>query len=185
MGIDSLRRAVFFDRDGVLNESVVRNGVPRPPASRRELRIVDGAAESVSDVRAAGFLAIGVTNQPDVARGTAPHDEVEAINEEVAAKTRLDAIYTCIHDDADGCDCRKPKTGLLQRASEEFGIDLHRSFLVGDRLKDVECGRTAGCTTIFIDRGYAETPAVTGADVMVATVREAAREILAREDARR
>lgn len=183
MGIASLKRAVFFDRDGVLNEAIVRDGVPHPPASCAELRIVDGAAESVDGVRAAGFLAIAVTNQPDVARGIARRGEVEAINRAVASQTHLDAIYTCMHDDADACDCRKPKPGLLQQASREHRIDLQRSFLVGDRVKDVTCGLAAGCTTLFIDRGYPETPAATGADVTVATLRDAVREILSREKA--
>jgi D-glycero-D-manno-heptose 1,7-bisphosphate phosphatase len=183
MGIAPLRRAVFFDRDGVLNEAVVHGGVPHPPASLEELHIVDGAAESVDGVREAGFLAIAVTNQPDVARGKAERGAVEALNNAVASRTHLDGIYACMHDDADACDCRKPKPGLLQRASREHGIDLRRSFLVGDRAKDVACGRAAGCTTIFIDRGYEETPAETGADVTVATLREAVREILSREKA--
>ena len=174
MGVVALRRAVFFDRDGVLNEAVVREGVPHPPASVADLRVAAGAADVVRAVRDAGLLAIVVTNQPDVARGATTLERVDAINAEIVERLGLDAIYTCPHDDADACDCRKPKPGLLLRAARDHGIDLAESFLIGDRAKDVACGRAAGCTTIFLDRGYAETRKDPGADYTVATLTEAA-----------
>jgi D-glycero-D-manno-heptose 1,7-bisphosphate phosphatase len=184
MGVDRIKRAVFFDRDGVLNESDLREGKPHPPASVRDLRIVSGAREAVARVRDAGFYAIAVTNQPDVARGTAARDSVEAINDAVAAALGLDAVYSCFHDDADGCDCRKPKTGLLERAARERGISLRHSYLVGDRAKDIECGRAAGCTTVFIDFGYDETPPETRADSTVRSISQAVEAIVSREAAR-
>ncbi|HTX59243.1 MAG TPA: HAD-IIIA family hydrolase [Verrucomicrobiae bacterium] len=168
-----MRRAVFFDRDGVLNEAPVRDGVPHPPASLAALRFVDGAEAAVRAVHEAGFLALVVTNQPDVARGTASRTSVEAIDEAVAQRLRLDGVYACFHDDADACECRKPKPGLLLRAADEWKLDLAASYLIGDRVKDVACGRAAGCTTIFIDRGYAETTASPGADASVATLTQA------------
>ena len=171
------RRAVFFDRDGVLNETAVRDGVPRAPSTRSDLKLANGAREAVAIVRAAGFLAIGITNQPDVARGAASRDEVEAMNAVVARDLQLDGIYTCFHDDADGCDCRKPKPGLPLRAAAEHDVDLARSFFVGDRAKDVACGAAAGCTTIFLDFGYAETPRETGAHVVAGSLDEAVRRI--------
>jgi D-glycero-D-manno-heptose 1,7-bisphosphate phosphatase len=173
VGIDGLKRAVFFDRDGVLNDAFVRAGVPHPPASPEQLRIADGAADAVFRVHRAGYAAILVTNQPDVARGTALRADVEAINEKVCRELGLDGWYCCMHDDADACECRKPKPGLLQRAAREHGLDLSECYTVGDRWKDVACGRAAGCATVFIDRDYAETPAQTGADVVVRSLREA------------
>jgi D-glycero-D-manno-heptose 1,7-bisphosphate phosphatase len=172
MGVGALKRAVFFDRDGVLNEAVVRDGVPHPPASVAEVRIAAGAREAVRAVRDAGWLAIAVTNQPDVARGTATLGSVEAINAEIGAQLGVDAFYTCPHDDADGCDCRKPKPGLLERAAREHGIDLPGSYMIGDRAKDIACGKAAGCRTIFLDAGYAETLGTTGADDTVASIKE-------------
>jgi D-glycero-D-manno-heptose 1,7-bisphosphate phosphatase len=172
MGVGPLRRAVFFDRDGVLNEAVVRGGVPHPPASAEDLRIARGARDAVRAVRDAGYLAIVVTNQPDVARGTATLEGVEAINAAVASQLGIDAVYTCPHDDADGCDCRKPKPGLLLRAAREREIDLPASFFVGDRTKDIACGRAAGCTTVFLDAGYGETKSAPGADHTITTLAE-------------
>jgi D-glycero-D-manno-heptose 1,7-bisphosphate phosphatase len=173
MGVAALKRAVFFDRDGVLNEAIVREGVPHPPASVGDLRVAAGAAGVVSAVRDAGWLAIVITNQPDVARGGTTLERVDAINAEIVERLGVDAIYTCPHDDADGCDCRKPKPGLLLRAARDHGIDLAGSFLIGDRAKDVACGRAAGCTTIFLDHGYAETRRDPGADYTVKTLPEA------------
>ena len=178
MGVGTLRRAVFFDRDGVLNEAVVREGVPHPPASVADLRVAAGAADVVRAVREAGWLAIVITNQPDVARGSTTLERVDAINAEIVERLGVDAIYTCPHDDADGCDCRKPKPGLLLRAARDHGIDLAESFLIGDRAKDIACGRTAGCTTIFLDRGYGETHQDPGANHTVKTLAEAAASVL-------
>jgi|SRR5579862_554631 len=165
-----MKRAVFFDRDGVLNETAVRDGTPHPPQSVAELKLVPGAADAVRRVRNAGFYAIVITNQPDVARGTATQQQVDEINAAVAHRLAIDATYACYHDDADGCDCRKPKTGLLVRAARDYGIDLRQSFLIGDRAKDAQCGRAAGCTTVFIDFKYAETPAGVDADAIVTSL---------------
>ena len=176
-----MRRAVFFDRDGVLNEADVRNGKPHPPSGARELRIVPDARMAVASVRNAGLYAIAITNQPDVARGSTTRESVEEINELVAAGLRLDGVYSCFHDDADHCDCRKPKAGLLRQAADDFNVDLSGSYMVGDRTKDVECGRAAGCTTVFIDFGYAETPAHVRADVIAQSLPEAIEAILSRE----
>jgi D-glycero-D-manno-heptose 1,7-bisphosphate phosphatase len=173
-----VKRAVFFDRDGILNEAVVRNGAPFPPHSLEELRIPQEAFDAVARVRDAGYLALAITNQPDVARMTASRAEVEAINERVELVLALDGTYTCFHDDSDACDCRKPKPGLLRAAARERGIDLSQSYMIGDRYKDVECGRSAGCTTVFVDRGYAETPRNTGADVTVSSLRDAVDAVL-------
>lgn len=182
MGVDrALSAAVFFDRDGVLNEAYVRRGKPHPPQSLDELQVFDSACEAVRSVREAGYRAIVVTNQPDVARGAQTRQVADALNEAVATATGADAVYTCFHDDADDCDCRKPKPGLVLRAAREQGIALAESYLIGDRQKDVACGRAAGCMTIFLDRGYAETPPVVGADHTVSSIGEAVRWILSRK----
>ena len=150
------RRAVFLDRDGVINHSVVRDGRPYPPESVEEMRIIAGVGESLAALRAAGFLAIVVTNQPDVATGKQSATIVEAMHARLRRELPLDDIKVCYHGDADGCDCRKPKPGLLLQAAREFGIDLPRSYIVGDRWRDVAAGQAAGCTSFFIDYGYRE-----------------------------
>jgi D-glycero-D-manno-heptose 1,7-bisphosphate phosphatase len=150
------RRAIFLDRDGVLNEALVRDGKPFPPASVTELRITADAPSALAALAGAGLVLIGVTNQPDVARGTQRREIVEAINAEILAVLPLQEILVCYHDDANQCDCRKPKPGLLFRAAAHYEIDLRGSFLVGDRWKDVEAGHQAGCTTVLIGLGYGE-----------------------------
>jgi D-glycero-D-manno-heptose 1,7-bisphosphate phosphatase len=149
-------RAVFLDRDGTLNAAIVRDGKPYPPASRDELVIVPGAREAVAALRRAGFRTIVVTNQPDVAQGKQRREVVEAINAELGAALGLDDVRVCYHADADACTCRKPKPGLLLEAARDWQLDLPASFMVGDRWRDVDAGRAAGCRTILIEAGYAE-----------------------------
>jgi D-glycero-D-manno-heptose 1,7-bisphosphate phosphatase len=154
MGVVDLsgRPAVFLDRDGVLNQSLLGpDGVPRPPAGPLEFTLVEGAAEACRLLGSLGFLRIVVTNQPDVARGAQRRDVVEAINLRLRRSVSVDDIRVCYHDDDDLCDCRKPKPGLLLSAALDFGIDLAASYMIGDRWRDVEAGQRAGCTTILID----------------------------------
>jgi D-glycero-D-manno-heptose 1,7-bisphosphate phosphatase len=151
-----LRRAVFLDRDGVLITAVVRDGRPYPPGSLAEMTLLPGVEDACARLKQSGFLLIVVTNQPDIARGTAAKGEVEAINAELQARLFLDEVCVCPHDDADNCACRKPKPGFLLDAAHRWNIDLAKSFMIGDRWRDVEAGRAAGCRTIFLDYGYAE-----------------------------
>ncbi|HEX7702453.1 MAG TPA: HAD family hydrolase, partial [Kofleriaceae bacterium] len=145
-----MKRAVFLDRDGVINASVVRDGKPYPPAHVDEMELLPGVPEALAALRAAGFQLIVVTNQPDVARGTQTRAAVDAIHDRMRRDLPLDAIYACFHDDADDCACRKPKPGLLVNAAADLGIDLPSSFMVGDRWRDTDAGLAAGCRAIFI-----------------------------------
>jgi D-glycero-D-manno-heptose 1,7-bisphosphate phosphatase len=152
----TMRQAVFLDRDGVLNGAIVRKGGPYPPASLAELKVLPGVVEACTLLRKAGFLTIVVTNQPDVSRGTQGREVVEAINQVLRKRLPLDDIRVCYHDDVDGCPCRKPEPGLLLKAAQDWNINLSASFMVGDRWKDIEAGRRAGCKTVFVDHGYTE-----------------------------
>jgi D-glycero-D-manno-heptose 1,7-bisphosphate phosphatase len=158
MGIGGalMRRAVFLDRDGVINKAVVREGKPYPPAGAGELEILPRVPEALARIREAGFVSIVVTNQPDVARGTTPRAEVEAINADLAARLAIDEFRVCYHDSSDNCDCRKPKPGMLLQAAREWDLDLAASYIVGDRWRDIEAGQRAGCKTVFVYYGYAE-----------------------------
>lgn len=158
MGIDSraVRRAVFLDRDGVINAAVVRDGKPYPPASEAAVKILPGVKRALERLTAAGFLTVIVTNQPDVATGMQRREVVEAINGYLRRNLAIDAVKVCYHADADMCGCRKPKPGMLLEAARELGIDLCRSFLIGDRWRDIAAAQAAGCQAYFIDWGYTE-----------------------------
>lgn len=148
--------AVFLDRDGVLNRSVVREGKPYPPSSIDEFEILPGAALALPHLVEAGYILIGVTNQPDVARGTQSKANVEMFNAMLLSNLPITDILVCYHDNADQCDCRKPKPGLLIRAAEMYDVNLARSWMVGDRWSDIAAGQAAGVRTIFLDNHYSE-----------------------------
>ncbi|UWU23561.1 HAD family hydrolase (plasmid) [Rhizobium sp. CB3060] len=151
-----MAKAVFLDRDGVINRAIVRDGKPYPPASVQETEILPDVAEALTRLKDHGYLLIVVTNQPDVARGTTSRETVEAINGYLSASLPIDEFRTCYHDSGDSCDCRKPRPGSLLAAAALHDIDMTHSFMVGDRWRDVEAGQNAGCKTIFIDYGYSE-----------------------------
>ncbi|HZO94991.1 MAG TPA: transaldolase [Candidatus Baltobacteraceae bacterium] len=177
MGNGALKRAVFLDRDGVVNDAVVRDGRPHPPTPE-QLRIAADAPEALKALHDGGFELIVVTSQPDVARGTASLDALHAIERRLRDALPLDAFYVCPHDDADRCACRKPLPGLIETAACERGIDLGGSFLIGDRWRDVAAAQAAGVTSIFLDRGYAEPRPEPPADATFGSLREAARWIV-------
>lgn len=169
---DRNRPCVFFDRDGVLIEAVVKLNKPYPATDVASMQIVASAPDDVARLRAAGFLNIVITNQPDVRRGKQTVVVVEEMHRALGATVPVDAVLACYHDDADGCDCRKPEIGLLLQAADRFGIDLGRSFVVGDRWRDIEAGRRASCRTVLIDFNYDERQAVEP-DIRVHSLREA------------
>ena len=151
-----MHRAVFLDRDGVLNRAPIRKGRPYTPNSVSELEVLPGVPEALDRLREAGFRLIVVTNQPDVARGTQRREAVEAINSALSVQLGINDFRVCYHDDGDGCNCRKPAPGLLLAAAQEGQLDLSSCFMIGDRWRDIEAGRRVGCATIFIDYGYDE-----------------------------
>jgi D-glycero-D-manno-heptose 1,7-bisphosphate phosphatase len=135
---------------------VVRNGKPYPPADLAEMVLTDGVEDACRRLKAAGLRLLCVTNQPDIATGKTTAATVEAINRRLETLLGLDATLVCPHVDADGCDCRKPAPGLLLAAAARWDVDLSLSVMVGDRWRDIEAGRRAGCRTVFIDYGYDE-----------------------------
>jgi D-glycero-D-manno-heptose 1,7-bisphosphate phosphatase len=150
------RAAVFLDRDGVLNHSPISEGKPVSPRGLDDLVILSGVHEACAKLREAGFVLVVVTNQPEIARGTLTRETVDALNGVLAASLPLDEIVVCPHDDADRCECRKPKPGMLLDAARRHEIDLQKSYLVGDRWRDIAAGRAARVRTVFIDRSYDE-----------------------------
>ena len=175
--------AVFLDRDGVLNRTIVRNSVPHPPDSVAEVEILPGVAQALARLVEYKFMLIVVTNQPDVARGKQTRDEVDRINQHLGAQLGLKAFSVCFHDTPDNCACRKPKPGLLIEAARAYNIDLRRSFMVGDRWSDIAAGQAAGCRTVLIDLPYSQGDRCTP-DARVTNLGEAADWIVRCVDAR-
>ncbi|MBS0245066.1 MAG: HAD family hydrolase [Proteobacteria bacterium] len=147
-------KAVFLDRDGVINANVDRGGKPVAPTSVKDFRILPGVEEAVKVLKNAGFLIVVATNQPDVKTGRTSLSELEAMHAEIRRHMPVDAIKACFHVDADNCECRKPKPGMLTEAAAELNISLRDSYMIGDRWRDVEAGRAVGCKTFFVDWGY-------------------------------
>jgi D-glycero-D-manno-heptose 1,7-bisphosphate phosphatase len=173
-------RAVFLDRDGVLNRALVRNRKPYAPRHLREFRLLPGAAEAVRELKSVGFLIIVVTNQPDVGHGVTTPQTLAAMHARLSKRLPVDAILVCPHRQDAGCACRKPKPGMIHQAETDWGINVRLSYLVGDRPTDIVAGRAAGLYTVFLDRGYAE-PLLEPPDARVGSLRQAVRKILARE----
>ena len=188
MGIGSVSagrpRAVFLDRDGVLNRTAVRDGKPYPPDSVAALEILPGVHAALADLKRAGFLLLVATNQPDVAKGIQSREAVEAIHRRLQAELPLDAVFVCYHQDSDGCDCRKPSPGLLQQAAARYGLYLPFCYMVGDRWRDVDAGNRAGCQTILVDYEYRERAPENEPAARVGSLREAADWILRQAEER-
>lgn len=174
------RKAVFLDRDGVLVATHVRDGKPIAALTLGEFEILPEAPEAVQALKAAGFVTVLTTNQPELARGNVDSATMEAMHAKLGAAVPLDDVRICPHDSGAGCGCRKPAPGMLLDAARDLDLDLAASYMIGDRWRDVGAGRAAGCTTILIERGYDE-PEHVEPDFTVADVAEAARLVLARE----
>jgi D-glycero-D-manno-heptose 1,7-bisphosphate phosphatase len=173
-----VRAAVFLDRDGVINANVLRDGKPVAPTRLDEFRLLPSVEDAVSRLKTAGYMVIICTNQPDVATGRTARATLEAMHALVREKLQVDDIKACFHTDNNGCDCRKPKPGMLLAAAHEYNIDLTASYMVGDRWRDVTAGHAAGCRTIFVDYGYKQEKP-NEPDFVVASLPEAVDIILA------
>ncbi len=151
-----MHRAVFLDRDGVINKAHMVDGKPYPPRNLDELELIPGVDHAILQLRDHDYFCIVITNQPDVARGKTSREIVESINQFLIQNLAIHEIISCYHDDHENCGCRKPKPGSLLKAALKYNIDLNKSFMVGDRWRDIEAGENAGCKTFFIDYQYNE-----------------------------
>ena len=131
-----MRKAIFLDRDGVINKIFIKNNVPTSPLSFDQLEILPGVKESISKLKKLNFACLLVTNQPDVSRGKIEKKIVIKMNNHLKKEIKLDDIFVCYHDDQDNCKCRKPKPGLLMEASKKWNVDLTKSYMIGDRWKN-------------------------------------------------
>jgi D-glycero-D-manno-heptose 1,7-bisphosphate phosphatase len=172
------RPAVFFDRDGVLNAVVWRDGVAASPRAADELFIEADAPKAAADLAKAGYALFVVTNQPDIARGKMSAVTLADIHERLlAAVPDIAEIGVCPHDNAEGCSCRKPQPGLVTSLAERHGLDLARSWLIGDQGRDLACAAAAGCKSILLARPY-NADGQSGADHLVETLSQAVDRIL-------
>jgi len=174
-------KAVFLDRDGVINRPIIVDGKPYPARTVADFEILPGVNQACSDLKKAGYLLVVVTNQPDVGRGILKKEVVEAIHETMMQHLPIDRVEVCYHAGAEfgeECECRKPRPGMLINAAAALSIDLAQSVMIGDRWRDIDCGKRAGCKTIFIDWGYNE-PLHEQPDFKAATLLESAELILA------
>lgn len=149
-----MKRAIFLDRDGVINSTIIKKGKPFSPRRLEDFELVDGIKDILERFRVRGLLNIIVTNQPDIARGLMKKEELQKMHSLIRENLPVDDIFICPHDDADNCNCRKPKAGMFFEAAKKWNIDLNESFIIGDSWKDIEAGRNAGCTTVLIDSPY-------------------------------
>jgi len=175
-----LPRAVFLDRDGVINRSKVRGGKPYAPRHLDDFRLLPGVSKSVDALKRAGFLVVVVTNQPDIGNGLVEASIVEAMHARLRSRVAVDDIRICPHRQDAGCSCRKPKPGMLLAAARQWNIDLKISYMVGDRASDIVAGKAAGCYTLLINRHYSE-PLLNAPERTVRSLPAAVRFILSRK----
>ena len=168
-----MKSAVFLDRDGVVNLAYTRSGKPYPPKDLSQLVILPDVKESVKKLTKYGFVIVVVTNQPDISNGNSNFEIVNELHKEISSLTGIENFYVCPHIDSDNCKCRKPKPGLLLKAAEDLNLDVKKSYMVGDRWRDVGAGQSAGCKNFFIDYNYSEKrpvkPFVTVSSLLQAT----------------
>jgi D-glycero-D-manno-heptose 1,7-bisphosphate phosphatase len=155
---NKLHPAVFLDRDGVICRTFIRNGKPYAPSKMEDFKLMPNSHHSVMLLKQEGFKVIVVTNQPDIGNGIVALEVVESMHQKLRKKSMVDDVILCAHRQDEGCECRKPRPGMLIHAANKHGIDLNKSFMIGDRASDIEAGKNAGCRTVFIDRHYAEPP---------------------------
>lgn len=151
-----MSKAFFLDRDGVVNEVIKKRSKPFPPKDLTEFKFCRGIKKFINICRLKKYKIFIVTNQPDYKRGKVTKSSIENINAFIYMNLNIDEIVCCYHDDDDNCDCRKPKYGMLKYLKKKYCINMKKSFMIGDRWKDIECGKNAGCKTIFIDKSYEE-----------------------------
>ena len=161
--------AVFLDRDGVINEVVYRDGQPGSPRDLTEFRFTHQVHETLSELACGGYRLFVVSNQPDVARGLLSPEILQSMTDRIRAELPVDDVLICPHDDADACECRKPKPGLIDRVAPD--LDISRSFLIGDSWKDIEAARRGGVKAILLSRDYNSgvSAEITARDLRAAT----------------
>ena len=170
---------MFLDRDGVLAREIVRDGSAYAPTRVEDFVLVPEAGAQVQRLRDAGFLCIVFTNQPELATGQLLQDDLDEMHRRLREAVPVDDIFFCPHHRSEGCRCYKPALGMIEDAVARWDVDLASSYVVGDRWRDVDAGRAAGCYSILIERPYSKA---TWASVRVSTLTDAVNEVLRHAD---
>ena len=150
------RPAIFLDRDGVINKSLIKNGKPKAPLLLKDFEFINGVKKSIIEL-SKKFVLVIITNQPDIKKGKLKNSTLIKMNNKIINQLKIKNIYVCPHDDDDMCKCRKPKNGLIESAIKRHNIDRTKSFLIGDRKKDIEAGIKSKLKTIYIKSNYNES----------------------------
>lgn len=148
-----MNKAIFIDRDGVINQLVSRDGGKYSPRLVTDFQIFPSVPNAIKQIREAGYLVVVVTNQPDISRGLLKPHVLDEMHQLLRAICQVDAIYVCPHDNSDDCLCRKPLPGMLLQAATDLSIDLNNSWMIGDRATDMQAGNAVGLSNIFIASG--------------------------------
>ena len=151
-----MNRAIFLDRDGIINKPIIENGKPYPPQRMKDFKFLHEIHKLLKQLKILKFKLLIITNQPDVARGVQSKDQVDEFHGLIMNELPIDRIYTCFHDNDDLCNCRKPKPEMIFQGKKDFDLDLNDCWMIGDRSIDIEAGIAAGCRTIFLDNDYLE-----------------------------
>ena len=153
---EKTNKAVFLDRDGVINYVVYHRGIKKPssPWNIEEFKLIKDIKEPLEELAKMGFLLFIISNQPDISRGNIKKGTTEEINKIIYEKFPIKEITVCPHDDSDNCNCRKPKPGMILKLREEYKIDLQKSYMIGDGYKDIKAAENTGVTSILIDKEY-------------------------------
>lgn len=168
--------AVFLDRDGTLMEDVDYCGEPS------NVHVFPGAPEALRRLKEAGYKLVVITNQSGISRGYFTEEQYRGVEAEVArqlGQDLIDATYHCPHLPEDKCKCRKPSPEMIVRAADELQLDLSRSFFIGDKQSDIDCGRNAGTRTILLRTGYGRTAKANTANFVAEDLTEAVDRLLA------
>ncbi len=166
-----MTKAIFWDRDGVINEVTIVNNKALSPRKFIDFKLTQEISEHFQRTRELEFKNIIVTNQPDIARGLMAVEILDEMHALLEKELLVDEINLCPHDDLDQCSCRKPEPGLIIKSAEKNGIDLTKSYLLGDTRRDMLAGKAAGCKTILLQREY-NNDAVELADYVITNIRE-------------
>jgi D-glycero-D-manno-heptose 1,7-bisphosphate phosphatase len=168
--------AVFLDRDGVLAEAIVRaDGIAYAPTHVEDFVLVAEAPAQVQRLRDAGFLCLVFTNQPEIASGDLLPADLDEMHRQMRAAIPVHDVFFCPHARNDGCRCYKPKTGMIEDAVAKWDVDLRRSYVIGDRWRDIGAGKAVGCYSILLARSYS---ACDYADIDAQTLTEAVDTVL-------
>ena len=151
-----INRAIFLDRDGVINNSIIIDGKPHAPKILDQFNFIDGVKHSLKIFKQKGYLNIIITNQPDVNANLLDKDILEKMHQKIFKELQIDDIFVCVHRADENCECRKPKPGLIYESVKKWKIDLRSSYLIGDRWRDIDLANFLCIENFFIDYNYNE-----------------------------